>query len=313
MAAQDLLGSPRKALAYPYLTLKPGLPGSFDRMAGGAERLHVTATQEPGGIHLEGTVDIPISDRTWGSAAEAWRRMDAGLPFGDRIKLLHAEYSATLTGNEALVIPIGSEGLFPETLVLSFTAKLHPLKRVRWQPPSTRAPIQVDGWVLTWPRAEQEWFASRFDYKGIPEMISLKLGFRKDTSMKGITSEAAGTLNQAEVEKLIAAFRNHAGVTVERVEPFAVKQHLSSFSTEKDRTPFSAAGAHASLLMHVDERHISPDLMWDAPVFHHLSSSPGYGLISGTSLCVLLPGPADPEKIQMLILRCVNPDAAPAP
>ena len=98
---------------------------------------------------------------------------------------------------------------------------------------------------------------------------------------------------------------------VERVEPFSAKQNTSGFLREENRTHFSAAGEGASVLPHTDERDVSLLLQWDAPGLRHLSASDPYGLTSGTSLCVLLPGPADPEKIRMLVLRCVNPDAAP--
>ena len=90
-----------------------------------------------------------------------------------------------------------------------------------------------------------------------------------------------------------------------------MKQHLSSISTPSDRTHFSVAGEGASVLPYTDEQYISLFLQWDTPVLRHMSASDSYGLISGTSLCILFPGPADPEKIRMLVLRCVNPDAAP--
>ena len=142
-------------------------------------------------------------------------------------------------------------------------------------------------------------------------MIARDLEARKDTSTKGIGSEAVGTLKQDEVEKLVASFRQRAGEMAERVEPFSVKQHLSSISTSSDRAHFSVAREGASVLPYTGERYVSLYLQWDAPVLRHLSASDGYGIRSRTSLCMLLPGPADPEKIRMLVLRCVNPDAAP--
>jgi hypothetical protein len=41
MAAQDLTGSPRSALCFPYITLRAGMPGRYDRMGGRAEEVKV--------------------------------------------------------------------------------------------------------------------------------------------------------------------------------------------------------------------------------------------------------------------------------
>ena len=142
-------------------------------------------------------------------------------------------------------------------------------------------------------------------------MIASRLEHRKDTDMNGTTSEAVGTLTGEEVEKLLPGFRARPGVTAERVERFTAKQNTTYFPTAEERTHFKAAGEGASVLPTTDERHISLNLKWDVPVLRHMSSSDGYGLRSGTSLCILLPGPAEAETIRMLVLRCVDPSAKP--
>jgi hypothetical protein len=316
MAAQDLTGPPRGALSFPYLTLKPGFPGTFDRMGGRAEKVQVTATISGGRVQVEGAVIVRLLEGKYASAAESFRQSEEFLRKDSQTipgHPLQAEFSATLGSNDALVVPIASAGTFPETLVASMTALPRRLPRVRWMPPEARPPIELDGWVLTWPRAEHKWFAANFDYKGLPEMIAHQLERRKDTTMKGVTSEAVGTLNQEEVEKLLPAFRERSGVTAERVEPFTAKQNTTNFPTAEERTHFKAAREGASVLPTTDERHISLHLQWDAPVLRHLSATDGYGLRSGTSICVLLPGPAEPETIRLLVLRCVDPSAKPGP
>lgn len=316
LAAQDLTGPPKGALSPPYLTLKPGFPGAYDRMAGRAEKVTATATLSGGRVHVDGAVVVRLLEGKYASAAEAFRqseeflRKDSQTVPGNR---LQADFSATLGSNDALVVPITSAGTFPETLVASMTALPRRLSRVRWMPPEARPPIELDGWVLTWPRADHEWFAANFDYQGVPEMIAHHLEQRKDTTMKGITSEAVGTLTQEEVEKLLPGFRARPGVTAERVERFTAKQNVTNFLTDEERTHFKAAGEGASVLPTTSERYVSLNLRWDAPVFRHLSASDSYGLRSGTSLCVLLPGPAEPEKIRMLVLRGVDPSAKPLP
>ncbi|MHA3770757.1 penicillin-binding transpeptidase domain-containing protein [Verrucomicrobiota bacterium sgz303538] len=315
MAAQDLVGPPRGALSRPYVTVTPGLPQHWDRMGGRAERVDVTATLTTKGVQLNGSITVAMLDGKYGTAAEAWRHNEDASE-AERTALstkqLRADFSATLGGNDALVVPISSEGLFPETLVASITALPRRVARVHWLPPSDRSPIQVDGWVLTWPRSEHEWFSKQFDYKGIPEMISHIIEKRRNTSSNAIWSEGVGNLRQNEVEKLLEGFRGKTGVSVERVEPFSVKQHLSSWSTPEDRTSFSAAGERGSVLMSVGEQYIDIDLKWESPVLKHVSGSVSYGMHSGTSVCALLPGPAEPETIRMIVLRCVDPDSQPA-
>ena len=312
MAAQGLAAQPHTTLSRPYLTLQPGLPGTFDRMAGRAEEVTVTATMAGSRVQVAGSVLVRFIEGKFVSAADAQRQTEDFLKSDARTEpgqKLRAEFSAILSDNDALVVPIPSDGMFPETLVASMTALPRRLPRVRWQPPGVRSPIALNGWVLTWPRAEQEWFASNFDYAGLPAMIAHCVEKRKDTTSRSRWSEAVGGLDQSEVEKLLAAFRLKTGVLLERVEPFSAKQDIPGSPTPDGRTHFSAAGEGGSVQPRTDEKTISLSLGWDSPVLARASASDGYGLISGTSLCVLLPGSADPEKIRMLVLRCVNPDA----
>ncbi len=139
-------------------------------------------------------------------------------------------------------------------------------------------------------------------------MISRHLEMRKDTSKTAVWSEAVGTLGPDEVENLAAVFRTRSDVTVARVESFTASPLYSPMNP----TTFSAAGERARVMMHTGERHISVNLVWESPVLKHVSAPTAYGLPSGQSLCVLLPGPADPDEIRMLVLRCVNPDAQEA-
>ena len=135
-------------------------------------------------------------------------------------------------------------------------------------------------------------------------MITRDLETRKQPRPNSITDEAVGTLRQDEVEKMVGEFRKRPGTRIDRVEPFSAKQNVTGFPRSEDRIHFDAAGEGASILPTTSERSISLNLKWDAPVLHHLSASDAYGLAPGTSLCVLLPGPADPETIRMLVLRC---------
>jgi beta-lactamase regulating signal transducer with metallopeptidase domain len=316
MAAQDLTGPPKGALSFPHLTLKPGFRGTYDRMAGRAETVEVTARISGDRVNVDGTAVLRLLEGKFASASEAFRQSEESLRKDSKIipgNQSRVEFSATLGSNDALVVPIASTGIFPETLVASMTALPRKLSRVRWLPPEARPPIELDGWVLTWPRADHEWFAANFDYKGMSEMISHRLKQRKDTEVDWITSETVGTLKQDEVEALLARFRGRAGVTAERIEPFSAKQNISGWPDDKERTHFKAAGEGASVLPTTSERSISLNLKWDSPVFRHLSASDGYGLNSGTSLCTLLPGPAEGEKIRLLVLRCVDPGARPVP
>lgn len=313
MAAADLTGTPRSALYFPYITLRPGIPSYFNRMAGRAEIIKVTATIRGNRIQVDGSILVQFVEGKFVSAKEARDKTEkfiGGDLRGEPGRKLEAKISATLGGNDSLVIPIPSEGLFPEALVASITARPRRASRVRWQPPEARGPIQLDGWVFTWPRAEHAWFAKNFDYGGVPSMIQHSLKKRKEPSQNSITSESVGTLNPSEVERLLAAFRQQDSVSAVRVEPFSAKQNVIGFPRQEDRTHFSADGEGASVLPSTaDGRTVFLNLQWDSPVLRHMSASGSNGLYSGSSLCMLLPGPPDPEKIRMLVLRCVDPEA----
>ncbi len=313
MAAEDLTGPPRGALCFPYVTMSPGRPAKCDRMLGQAETVNATATLLGRGVQVDGTLILRYLDEKFASAAEASHQTDAAIlqedPRVRHPKQLRTEFSARLGWNDTLVVPIASEGLFPETLVATFHPSLKQRPREHWQPPSARSPIQFDGWVLTWPLTDQKWFTENFNYQGAPDKIAGVLADRRNTSMKGRTGEDINVLKPEEAAKLLDAFRHHAGATVTPVAPFTAKQHEPDFDDIKYATHFTAAGAKGSVFPYTDGRYISTDLQWDAPVLLHMSASSGYALISGDSLCVLLPGPADPEKFEMLVLRCVDPDA----
>ena len=140
-------------------------------------------------------------------------------------------------------------------------------------------------------------------------MILHSLKKRKEPSKNSTTSESVGTLSLSEVERLLAAFRQQEGVSAMRVEPFSAKQNVIGWPREEHRTHFSADGEGASVLPATDGRTVSLNLRWDVPLLPHMSASDSYGLYSGSSLCMLLPGPPDPEKIRMVVLRCVDPEA----
>ena len=312
-AAQDLVGPPRGALGHPSLSVNSGRQTLWGLGMARSEKMKVSAIATPQGIRVEGSVTVPVLDGKHASVTEAFRRDVPDSESDASLKELTAEFSATLGRNDALVIPIASEGIFPETLVSCLTALPRPVPRDRWVPPSARSPVQFDGWVLTWPRAEHEWFTSLYDYKdGDPAKISHLLKHRKETSVKYVSSEWVGFMGDAEMKALLEKFRGHAGVKVDRVEPFSVSQHLTSFFSPKDRVPFSAAGERGSILVRTSGNSISPTWYWDSPILKHVSAGPSIGVKSGTCFSALLPGPAEPEEIRMMILRCVNPDAEPA-
>ncbi len=310
MAAQDLIGAPKTALALPSQTVRPGFTQTFDRFRGLGDLVKVTPTLTRSGVKVEGRIAITFPEGEYNDASEAWKRIEVALSNRQnsppRTKTVATKFLVTLGGNDAMVVPIHSDGLFPDTLVASMTALPRQVTRTQWRPPEDRSPIQVDGWVLSWPRAEHQWFTSMFDYKGLPEMISHHLELRKKPTENSVRSEAVGTLDQPEVEKLLQGFRAAAHASVVRVEPFEVHPNRSAFLQVRAR--FIADGEGASLSMSVHERTISPYLSWDKPVLKHISAPSAYGVYSGSSLCVLLPGPADPENIRMLVLRCVDPD-----
>jgi hypothetical protein len=313
LAARDLVGPPRGALTHPGFDLRPGRPGSWHRDEKNREQMEVTASVTPDGVHVEGTLTVPILEGKYETAAEALRRAEAEKEPGTARSELRASFSATLGTNDALVFPVASEGHFPETLVSCLTAFPRRVARDRWQPASTRSPVLFDGWVLTWPRSEHEWFTSLYDYKSDPAKISRILKHRKDTSAKYLTSEWVGFMGDAELKTLVEAFRQRPGVKAVRIEPFSIPQHHSSFSRTEDWAHFSAAGEGGRMLVRTNGTSISPSMLWDAPLLKHVSSAPSIGVESGKCFSILLPGPADPEEIRMMILRCVNPDVALVP
>lgn len=275
-----------------------------------SERIEVTATMAADGVHVAGTLTVPMIDGKFATAAEAFRRNEAESEKDAPRRQLQSEFSATLGLNEALVIPIASEGLFPETLVSCLTALPRPVPRDHWLPPSARSPIQIDGWVLTWPRSEREWFASFFDYKGDPDTIDALLQRRKETSTESLPSEFVGFMSYADLQALLEKFRSHPGVKAIRVEPFSVKEtHLRESSP--NTTAFTVAGEHGHMEVRFDGKTISPAWTWESPILKY--NSPSIGVRSGGCFSALLPSPSDPGEIRMMILRCVNPDGEAGP
>jgi tRNA A-37 threonylcarbamoyl transferase component Bud32 len=308
LAARDLVGSPDDAFGWPDLDVKPGKPSSWSRGMTSSERIDVTATLSEAGVRVEGTLTVPMIDRPFANAAQAFRRNAAAEEISAKRKLLRSAFAATLGRNDALVIPIATEGLFPETLVACLTALPQPLPRDRWVPPHLQTPIQFDGWVLTWPRSEHAWFAGLFDYKdGTPGTIARHLERRKGIPLTTPSGEFVAFMPEAEMTSLLKKFRDHPGVKMSRVEPFAVKLTGRGFSSAPVRTPFAIAGERGSMQVRFDGKTISPIWTWESPV--QPQTTPSIGVRSGGCFSALLPGPAEPPEIRMMILRCVNSDA----
>ncbi|MBK8037517.1 MAG: protein kinase [Verrucomicrobiaceae bacterium] len=302
--AQDRVGLKGTAVGYPYFHVKPGKPGHWSRMSH-SERAEVTAFLTSEGVQVSGSIFMPMLDEKQASAAEAIRRNEADDADKAPRKKLRGDFAATLGRNDALLIPIPSEGLFPETLVSCLTARTRPLPRVRWLPASARAPIQFDGWVLTWPRSEQTWFNSLFDYQdGTPAKISDLLQRRKEVHSRYSRSEWVDFMEPSEVNDLLKSFRGNPSVKLERMEPFSVQQPRTGQTIPNETVEFTAAGERATMRAHTDGRTISPVWTWLKPDWNQYSAS--IGVSSGSYFSALLPGSADPEELRMMVVRCVE-------
>lgn len=302
--AQDRVGLKGTAVGYPHFDVKPGKPGHWSRMSH-SERAEVTAFLTSEGVEVSGSIFMPMLDEKQASAAEAIRRNAADDADKAPRKKLRGDFAATLGRNDALLIPIPSEGLFPETLVSCLTARTRPLPRVRWLPASARPPIQFDGWVLTWPRSEQTWFNSLFDYQnGTPAKISDLLQRRKEVHSRYSRSEWVGFMEPAEVNDLLKSFRGNPSVKLEHIEPFSVQQPRTGQTTPNETVEFTAAGERATMRAHTDGRTISPVWTWLKPDWNQYSAS--IGVSSGSYFSALLPGSADPQELRMMVLRCVE-------
>lgn len=302
--AQDRVGLKGTAVGYPYFHVKPGKPGHWSRMSH-SERAEVTAFLTSEGVQVSGSIFMPMLDEKQASAAEAIRGNAADDADKALRKKLRGDFAATLGRNDALLIPIPSEGLFPETLVSCLTARTRPLPRVRWLPASARPLIQFDGWVLTWPRSEQNWFNSLFDYQdGTPAKISDLLQRRKEVHSHYSRSEWVGFMDPSEVNDLLKSFRGNPSVKLEPMEPFSVQQPRTGQTTPNETVEFTAAGERATMRASTDGRTISPDWTWLKPDWKQDPAS--IGVPSGSYFSALLPGSADPQELRMMVLRCVE-------
>jgi tetratricopeptide (TPR) repeat protein/predicted Ser/Thr protein kinase len=308
--AQDLVGPQNDSVGWPELDVKPGIASSWGRMWGRAESIEVTANMSPDGVRVTGSIFVPMLEAKYDSASNAFRaNRDEKNEEAPR-KPLQGKFYATLGGNDALVIPISSEGLFPETLVSVLTALPHPRPRSRWLPRAERPRIQFDGWVLTWPSKEQKWFTDLFDYKeGAPATIGDLLNRRKSTAAQVLPAERVNFMTEGEMNELVEKFRRHPSAHISRINPFSVKQAPRGSATAYDKTLFSAAGEIGVMQVDVGDEHISPAWSWVSPPRKY--NQPSIGVKSGECFSALLPGPANPAEIRMMILRCVNPSERP--
>jgi hypothetical protein len=308
MAAQDLVGPPRGSLAFPTLTLTYGWPQTSDKLnSERAEWVDGAATPVAGaGNLIDGSITINLLDTQVATAAEAFKKNEAAIREGrdkEPTRQLHAAFSEILGSNDALVVPIESKGLFPETLVSVVTARTYPEPRPQWRQYATKSAIQADGWVFTWPSSEHLWFKEHCSASGLSGMISHMIEKRKEPVRNYVWSETVGTLKQPEIEKMLAAFRERAGVKAERVEPFSVPRWQPL-----QKVAFVAAGEPAHAMAPFPSTDASVSVSWDHPVIKQVTGGSGYAINSGTSICTLLPGPADPELIRLLVLRSIDPD-----
>jgi hypothetical protein len=263
--AQDRVGLKGTAVGYPYFHVKPGKPGHWSRTSQ-AERAEVTAFLTSEGVQVSGSILMPMLDEKQASAAEAIRRNAADDAEKAPRRKLRGDFAATLGRNDALLIPIPSQGLFPETLVACLTARASPLPRVRWLPASAQAPIQFDGWVLTWPRTEQTWFNGLIDYQdGTPAKITELLQRRKEVQSRYSRSEWVDFMEPTEVNDLLTSFRGNPRVKLERIHPFSVQPPRSGQTAPNQIVEFSAAGERATMRATTDGRTISPVWTWLKP------------------------------------------------
>ncbi|MCP5559493.1 MAG: serine/threonine protein kinase [Verrucomicrobiaceae bacterium] len=305
-AARDLVGPPENAVGWPELNVTPGIPKSWSRMIIG-ESIDVTATLGADGVHVAGTLSVPMLGLKYDSAAEAIHQNFAEKNRNASRKLLQTKFAATLGQNHALVIPILSQGLFPEALVAILTAVPHSKSPAPWLAVNSRPAIQFDGWVLTWPRSEHQWFTSLYDYKRVPNTVADLIEARRAATTEVLGAEFVGFMNEEEVNGLLARFRGRAGVNLEPIDPFTVALANRGNTGRLHQADFSADGEQGVMQVRARGEHISPNWSWKSPQRSY--REPAIGVKSGQWFSALLPGPANPDKIRMMILRCVDPAA----
>ena len=158
--------------------------------------LDVVTKIVPGGVKVVGSVSFRFPEAKYASAFDASRARSEQGPF----KEISAPVDAMLGLNDALVVPLASPEHFPEPLVAYITAIARPVARASWTPPANRPPLEADGWVLKWPRSDDKWFRSLFDYEGFPELLESALERRSAPPANGVWTETISSLDNAEVE-----------------------------------------------------------------------------------------------------------------